>query len=1302
MSNDTNKNDFGCNVEILEGPENFSLWKFQLKITLNAAESFDALTYDDVPKTEDTKKKDAKAQKAIATSISKRNQQIIMSCETAAAMYKKLCSMYEGDTDQLKEELLKEYFNFRMESDIAKGISDLENIKVRLKSVGHEITDTEMVQRILSALPESYQYFIPSWQSAARDERTVANLITRLMALERSKTRKNPENDIVAFKTTKKEGHQNFSKNGNEPYKCFTCGSTSHFKRSCPQNGTRCRYCKKTNHRSEKCFFRDQHENKDNNSETVKNTDNDKNPGNDKNDKVAYLTHTSDYAMTTSHGITFFVDSGSSHHMTNDASLLTDFKTGHDEIQVAQKGLVIKSTGTGTMDTVECTLKNVLLVPGLDSNLISVGAITRNGGDVIFTNNEVQIKKGNSLIRGLRQPNGLYKVVLVSEKSARSQCLHAIKSQKNDEYWHRVLGHLSYKNLKKLDTQLGLSLHIDENKNVCEICVKSKQTRLPFSSQRARATRPLEIIHTDVCQIETTTWDKYRYILTCYDDFTCFKQIYLLRKKSETFQNIKDYVAEVEAKWNLPVSKLRCDGGGEFMNHDMKNWAKSKGIIMDVTISHSPQLNAKAERLNRSIMDKTRALLFDSAQPAEMWGEAARVACYILNRCPTEALPNGKTPHEMWFSKKPDLQRMHLFGCIAYAKILTNLKKLDSRTKKYIHVGYQPNGYRLWDANSRKIVYARDVIFENEMPLKCNTISYEDVKITTDVENQEYPDAHIEDADTFGSDSEDGIQNEGDTHNEGDTQNQGDTQNEDEDDIEELGRGKRLKRAPLYLQNYVLLTYTEALSGPNKDKWIEAIQDEKNSLDKNHTWELVDRHSAGNNKILTNKWVFKQKDDGRFRARLVIRGCEQEYGLNYEETFSPVINSSSMRIIFGLAAVRDYRIIKFDIKTAFLYGDIQEDVFMELPEGYEQTEKICKLKKSLYGLKQASLKWNQRFTSFLRDVGLNPAKSDPCVFTNKEKTIILALYVDDGLLVGQNLNELRQIIKIIESEFEVQYDEDPTSFLGMEVQRDSQSLKLSQRAYAENILERFSMQDSKPKPTPMLKTNEDDDEKGDFQREKFPYREAVGSLLYASNKTRPDLAFSVGYASRKLQNPSNQDAANVKRIFRYLNGTKSDGITFKKNGQLSLEAFSDADWAEDPSTRRSTTGYIVFFCGGPISWASRRQPNVTKSSTESEYVSAADCCAELMFLKTLIEEVTDVNIDVNLNVDNQSSIKLIKNGILRRKSKHIEVKYYFIKEKVDENQLKINYVPTESQTADILTKPLATTKFNEFKKLLVN
>uniref|UniRef100_A0A0A9YCF4 Retrovirus-related Pol polyprotein from transposon TNT 1-94 n=2 Tax=Lygus hesperus TaxID=30085 RepID=A0A0A9YCF4_LYGHE len=525
-------------------------------------------------------------------------------------------------------------------------------------------------------------------------------------------------------------------------------------------------------------------------------------------------------------------------------------------------------------------------------------------------------------------------------------------------------------------------------------------------------------------------------------------------------------------------------------------------------------------------------------------------------------------------------------------------------------------------------------------------------------------------------------------------------------------RSKRTIKKPNKLKDYILeneidnlldtalLTYREAVTGNDQAKWATAIEEEKQALEKNNTWTLVDKSCASGKKILSSRWVLKIKEDGRYKARLVVRGYQQIQGVDFEETYSPVVGSDALRTILALTAKNGYMTKKFDIKTAFLYGFLEEDIYMTLPEGYETNGKISKLHRALYGLKQAPERWNHRFVEFLKNQGLTPLKTDHCVFVNSDRSLFLAIYVDDGILIGVDETKMNKVLENLKKEFEMTSTNNPTSFLGMEIESGEGYVKITQGTYTRRVLEKFGMQDSKPTPTPLVGYK--DPKAIPDQVIDYPYREAVGCLLYLATKTRPDISFAVGYCSRHMENPTQQDVANVKRIMRYLKGTPDYGITYSKKSYSELEVFTDSDFAGDPANTKSTSGYVIYFCGGPISWRSRKQPITATSSTEAEFISAAEACKELMYLKSLIGELTNANVNSTMLIDNQSTICLVKTGIMNRKRKHIDVKYHFLKEKFDEKLMSIKYCPTDQQIADILTKPLGPNKFNEFKSKLVN
>ena len=322
-------------------------------------------------------------------------------------------------------------------------------------------------------------------------------------------------------------------------------------------------------------------------------------------------------------------------------------------------------------------------------------------------------------------------------------------------------------------------------------------------------------------------------------------------------------------------------------------------------------------------------------------------------------------------------------------------------------------------------------------------------------------------------------------------------------------------------------SYEDAVHSENKDEWLEAMNSEMQSLKENQTWDL--EYPPKGRKIIPCKWVYKIKNnpDGsveRFKARFVIKGFSQEKGIDYEETFSPVVGSAIIRTLIGVAASEKMSLMQFDVSTAFLYSKLDEEIYMEQPKGFKNNSgRACKLKRGLYGLKQAPRCWNKRFAEFLIKRGFKQSDADPCLFIRKqgEKKLMLALYVDDGLVAGTDKKELQEFEKELKSEFKITAK--PASyFLGLEINRDTEgNIKVGQSAYAKKILEKFGMSQCRPCSTPIMKSEKESNGNETEQEDvKFPYRSAVGALMYLMTGTRPDIAYAVGVASRSLENPS--------------------------------------------------------------------------------------------------------------------------------------------------------------------------------------
>lgn len=410
--------------------------------------------------------------------------------------------------------------------------------------------------------------------------------------------------------------------------------------------------------------------------------------------------------------------------------------------------------------------------------------------------------------------------------------------------------------------------------------------------------------------------------------------------------------------------------------------------------------------------------------------------------------------------------------------------------------------------------------------------------------------------------------------------------------------------------------------------WKLAMEDEFQALQRNKTWVLVPRDTS--QKLIDCKWVFKVKfkQDGtilKHKARLVAKGFQQAPGLDYGETFSPVVKPTTIRVVLAVAVTSGWEIRQLDVNNAFLNGYLQEDVFMRQPEGFEDPKRpthVCKLVKALYGLKQAPRAWFDRLRITLLSWGFQNAKSDVSLFFFRSSTVTvyILVYVDDILVTGNNPKFLKSFIAKLNTMFSLKDLGSAYYFLGIEINRHEAGLHLCQSKYTLDILKKFNMLDCAPVPTPMVTGRQFSKTEGEPLKDPTMFRQAIGSLQYLIN-TRPDIAFSVNKLSQFLSCPTDVHFQGVKRILIYLKGTYQYGINIEHIGSLTLSVYTDADWATDVDDRKSMAGIFVFLGNTLVSWGSRKQKVVSRSSTESEYRALADGAAELRWLYSLITEL---------------------------------------------------------------------------------
>lgn len=493
-------------------------------------------------------------------------------------------------------------------------------------------------------------------------------------------------------------------------------------------------------------------------------------------------------------------------------------------------------------------------------------------------------------------------------------------------------------------------------------------------------------------------------------------------------------------------------------------------------------------------------------------------------------------------------------------------------------------------------------------------------------------------------------------------------------------------------------TYTDAMNLPDADKWKKAMDQEFESLIKNGTWDVV-RLPKGRTAVKC-KWVYKIKyqpngEIERYKARLVAKGYSQKAGIDYEETCAPVIKHDSVRSMFAIAAAYKMHIVQFDIATAFLNGNLDEEIYMQQAEGYEKEgDLVYKLKKSLYGLKQAARKWNEKFDQFLRMYNLLVSSADACVYYTAGNTkTIVGIHVDDGMACSVDKMELSKIIHHLEKEFEVKTGK-MDYYVGFQVKlSDSRDrIFINQSRYIIDILERFGMSNCHPVATPAdpgkLLVEQDGEDDLDVEVT-VPYSNAVGSLMYASVISRPDISFAVSDTVRWNKRPRRSHWMAVKRIFRYLKGTIHLGILYYGDPRKDLKiiGYSDADFGNDIKDRKSRTGYVFIMGHGAIAWVSGRQPCLAQSTTESELIAANEASREVVWLKRLLNSIgIPQKGPTTIHCDNQSTIRFIKNPVDHKRTKHVDIRFLYVRERVEAKNVEVSYVQTRHQIADLLTK----------------
>jgi hypothetical protein len=489
-------------------------------------------------------------------------------------------------------------------------------------------------------------------------------------------------------------------------------------------------------------------------------------------------------------------------------------------------------------------------------------------------------------------------------------------------------------------------------------------------------------------------------------------------------------------------------------------------------------------------------------------------------------------------------------------------------------------------------------------------------------------------------------------------------------------------------------------------EWVLAMQEELNNFTRNEVWHLV---PCPNQNVVGTKWVFRNKQDEhgvvtRNKARLVAKGYSQVEGLDFGETYAPVARLESIRILLAYATYHGFNLYQMDVKSAFLNGPIKEVVYVEQPPGFEDSEypnHVYKLSKALYGLEQAPRAWYECLRDFLITNGFKVGKADSTLFTKtiENDLFVCQIYVDDIIFGSTNKFICEEFSRIMIQKFKMSMMGELKYFLGFQFKQLQEGTFISQMKYIQDILTKFGMKDAKPIKTPIGTNGHLDLDTGGKSVDQKVYRSMIGSLLYLC-ASRPDIMLSVCMCARFQVDPKEVHLRAVKRILRYLVHTPKFGLWYPKGSSFDLLGYSDADWAGCKIDRKSTSGTCQFLGRSMVSWASKKQNSVALSTAEAEYIAAGHCCTQLLWMRQTLRDYGYKFSKVPLLCDNESAICMADNPVEPSRTKHIAIRYHFLRDHQQRGNIEIAYINTKDQLANIFTKPLDEKTFTNLRNEL--
>lgn len=1283
---------------------------------------------------------------------------LVTGCNTATEAWGNLKALFEDDTTSRRAELEMDLSVLTLQhgESVIKYVGRAKGLRDALATAGVRVDEHSLVLHILRGLPSGYGTIRTVLQNVGGQLR-LAVVTAKLLNVEKEVAAEGGDHATTKSQAFITSGDKRRQPTGSsaggtslsEPMTCYYCDKPGHFKRECRKRAAdRARGQRKREgggsgrqggDRKSLAFVAK--------AEPAGNAD-----GQDG-------CPDSTTGRTEGKPEPWLVDSGATDHMTaGSRDFVASGTKGKASVTLAT-GVDTPSTATGVATvnvdhkgkSAVISLNDTLLVPGLEQNLLSVPGVDLSGGGAIFVDRGCYLFQDGEVIKssGLLEKaeatgsmDGRRRYMMGGAERPGANAVSAPVSG-SAVLLHRRFLHLGYDNLRKA---AGMVKGVNAKDltaervagAVCRPCVEGKLTRAPFPKSDTKADL-MELVHSDVSGPFCKSVGGSRHFATLFEQKTGITVAVPIANKSDVSMAIRGNVPELERLSGKRLQRLRTDGAKEYDTKRLAAWYADRGVKHESTLPYSPESNGTAERVNRTIKERARSAMSDAGAPEEMWAEAVAASVYVMNRSPRAG--QDKTPWEALTGEQPDVSNLRVWGSLAYAlKPAKQQKGMQSKTEVGIMVGYSQGGlgYRIYRPSTGEIVERRDVVMDETKsgwPKGENRNEWGADAAADHGNGHQLPTPAVTPTLTPSSSGE--SRGEGSSGHDLEAAidaarrlaqlHRGSSDSDEEDEVEERYPGRSRAPPARYGQDggggaRACVVDASTVEGEHKDNlppppknveeakerqdwplWRVALTREENSMRENEVWRK--KKAPKGVKPIKAQVLFDYKFNQagslrRRKCRIVGAGCKQRPGRDFFETSASVPAAATTRTFLATAAARGWHVHHMDIKTAYLNAPMDAEVYIKIPEGFDDAGEEALLLKAMYGTKQAGHLWQEHLGTTLKSEGAVQADADPCVYVMvlDGHVVRIEVYVDDLIIAGGDLEAVKKVKEIVGKHYTVRDLGRVNDFTGMDVKWDDAvgAVTLSNPRHTAALLADYGMENAKPNRTPM--------QKGTVMGEGDPlgagnrYAELVGSLMYLANQTRPDIAFATARLARRMAKPTTGDMTAAKAVLRYLKGTATMGLRYAKGG--GLEGWVDADWAGDPADRKSTTGFVFKIHGGPLAWRSRLQSLVTTSTADAEFVAASEAAKESAWLRRVVWLMGEGDKVVTLKEDNQACVAMATGKVLTGRSKHVDVRKHMVRDYVKRGEVVLEYVPTEEQLADGFTKPLEGAKFVHFREAI--